>query len=139
MLAAVKQDDVATPMAAVLVMTFACSLGTGVFWHGIPFIAKHTYGFTQTRNLAMAAAMGAIYTLGAFTAGRLTRRVERRVSPRGLLATCVAALAAVSRGPILASGEWALWLAGIAGSYVSSVLWPVIESYVTAGRHGPAM
>ncbi len=139
MLAAVKQEDHSTPLGAVLVMTFACSLGTGVFWHGIPFIAKHTYGFTQTRNLVMAAAMGGIYTLGAFTAGRLTRRVERLMSPRGVLAASIAALVAVSAGPILASGEWALWVAGIAGSYVSSVMWPLIESYLAAGRHGPEM
>ena len=139
MLAAVKHKNDATPLGAVLVMTFACSLGTGVFWHGVPFIAKHTYGFAQARNLLLAAAMGGIYTFGAFTAGRLTRLVEHRLTPRTVLAACVTTLAAVSLGPILARGQWALWLAGIVGSYVSSVLWPVIESYVSAGRHGPAM
>src|SRR5262249_29085780 len=113
MLAAVKQDELSTPIASVLAMTFACSLGSAVFWHGIPFIAKQSYGFTQVRTLAMAAAMGGTYTLGAFTAGRVTRLFERRLSPRGVLGACVGVLAMVSLGPAFVDGQWALWVAGI--------------------------
>lgn len=123
----------------MLGVTFVCSLGTGVFWHGIPFIAKHTYDFSQVRNLLLAGAMGAIYTLGAFTAGALTRRLERRLSPRDVLGAAIAVLSLVCLAPILVRGEWALWLAALVGTYVTSIIWPVIESYVTAGRHGASM
>jgi hypothetical protein len=128
-----------TPLGAVLGLTFLCSLGTGVFWHGVPFIAKHTYDFSQTRNLILAAAMGGIYTLGAFTAGRVTRLVERWLTPRSVLAACVGILVLVCLGPITAAGEWALWLAALVGTWVSAIIWPVIESYLTAGRHGAQM
>ncbi|MHC4219434.1 MAG: hypothetical protein ACYSU7_13390 [Planctomycetota bacterium] len=132
-------DERATPLGAVLGLTFLCSLGTGVFWHGVPFIAKHTYEFSQTRNLLLAAAMGGIYTFGAFTAGRLARTVGRWLSPRSVLASCLAILAVVCVGPVTMEGEWALWLAALVGTWVTSVIWPIIESYLTAGRHGAQM
>ena len=80
-----KQDPETTPLAAVLALTFVCSMGTGVFWHAVPFIAKHTYDFAQARNLLLSLAMGGVYTIGAFTAGRLTRWIEHRLSARGVL------------------------------------------------------
>jgi hypothetical protein len=134
------RDDRVTPLGAVLGLTFLCSLGTGVFWHGVPFIAKHTYEFSQTRNLLLAAAMGGVYTIGAFTAGRLTRLVERWLTPRGVLAACITVLALVCLGPIITDDqEWALWLAALMGTWVTAIIWPVIESYLTAGRHGAQM
>lgn len=139
MLSPVPQPDRATPLPAVLAVTFLCSLGTGVFWHGVPFIAKHTYDFSQARNLLLSSAMGAVYTLGAFTAGRVARRVEHRLSTRDVLGGSIGVLALVSLMPVLVSGEWALWFTGLAGTYVTSLVWPIIESYVTAGRHGPRM
>ena len=129
----------ATPLAGVLILTGLCSLGTGVFWHGIPFIAKHSYQFGQTRTLVLYAAMGVIYATGAFTAGRLTRRLERWVSPRGVLVAVIGTQAVVCVCPIAFEGEWALWLAAGAGTFFASIIWPVIESYLTAGRHGPSM
>ncbi|MHC4413833.1 MAG: MFS transporter [Planctomycetota bacterium] len=128
-----------TSLPAVLALTFLCSLGTGVFWHGVPFIAKHTYGFGQTRNLVLYAVMGAIYTLGAFGAGPMTRRLERWVTTRGILAVTVSVQALLCLGPVVFRGQWALWLAVIGVTFLSSIIWPVIESYLTAGRHGPSM
>ena len=133
------RDQDATPLGAVLALTFVCSIGTGIFWHGIPFIAKHTYDFPQTRNLLLAFAMGGVYTLGAFTAGLVTRRIEHHLSPRGVLAVSVTTLSLVCLGPLVVRGEWALWVAALVATYVTSLIWPVIESYVTAGRHGAAM
>ncbi len=134
-----KQDSESTPLAAVLALTFVCSMGTGVFWHGVPFIAKHTYDFPQTRNLLLSLAMGGVYTIGAFTAGGMTRWIENRLSARGVLAVCVTTLSLVCLAPLLVPDEWALWLAALVGTYVTSLIWPVIESYVTAGRHGGSM
>ena len=136
---AVKRDSQVTPLAAVLALTFVCSLATGVFWHGVPFIAKHSYGFPQTKNLLLACAMGAVYTLGAFTAGRLTRYVEHTLSARGVLAVSITALSVVCLAPVAVPAEWALWVAALVGTYLTSLLWPVIESYLTAGRHGESM
>ena len=51
--------------------------------------------------------------IGAFTAGRMTRLVERWLTPRGVLAACVGVLGLVCLGPITAAGQWALWLAAL--------------------------
>jgi hypothetical protein len=135
----VANEPGATPLGAVLGLTFLCSLGTGVFWHGVPFIAEQTYGFSQPRTLLLAATMGGIYTVGAFTAGGLTRLVERWLSPRGVLGWCVTVLGVVCLAPIAVNGAWALWVAALVGTWVTAIIWPIVESYVTAGRHGPEM
>ncbi len=132
-------DPSPTPLGAVLALTALCSLGTGVFWNGMAFIAKHAYDFTQTRNLLLYAMMGGIYTIGAFRAGAITRWVERWLRPRDVLVVIVGVQAVVCLGPIAFQGQWALWLAVAGVTFLSSILWPIIESYLTAGRHGASM
>ena len=132
-------DHVPAPLPAVLVLTALSSLGTGVFWHGLPFIAWHRYGFTQTANLGLYAIMGLVYMIGAFQAGRLTRWAERWLTPRGTLAVVVAAQALVCTVPIAFGGCWAFWVTALLGTFLWSIVWPIMESYVTAGRHGPQM
>ncbi len=131
--------DRTTSLGTVLAVTALCSLGTGVFWHGVPFIAKHTYEFSQTRNLVLYAAMGVVYTIGAFRAGALTRWVEHWLSPRGVLEAAVGIQGIFCLLPVLFQGQWALWAAAVGGTFLASILWPVVESYLTAGRHGPSM
>jgi hypothetical protein len=128
-----------TPLGAVLGLTFLGSLATGVFWHAVPFIAKHAYDFSQTRNLILAAAMGGTYTVAAFTAGRATRLLGRRLTPRGVIASCLGVLGLVCLAPITVDREWGLWFAALVGTWMTAVIWPLIESYVTAGRHGAQM
>jgi hypothetical protein len=83
--------------------------------------------------------MGAVYTSGAFTAGRLTRACRRWLSPRALLGALLGVQAVLCIGPVVFDGPWALWAAAAGASLASSIQWPLIESYVTAGRHGPEM
>jgi MFS family permease len=132
-------NRLATSLPWVLGVTFLASLGTGVFWHGLAFIAKHAYGFDQTRNLVLFGVMGAIYTVGAFQAGRIDALTARRLSARGLLAWAFSLQGLVCLLPIAAPGEWTLWVTAAVVSLLSSVVWPIVESYVTSGRHGPAM
>lgn len=127
------------PLGAVLAVTFLASLGTGVFWNAIGFVAKHAYGFSQQRTLVLYLVMGAVYTIGAARAGPVTRWCERWISPRGLLAVVIAAQGVLCAGPIVFEGAWALWVTIIGVSYASSLVWPLMESYVVAGRHGPDM
>ncbi len=128
-----------TPLGAVLVVTFLASLGTGVFWNGLSFIAKHAYGFDQVRNLILYALLGAVYALGAFFSAWIARRLQRFVQTRGLLVWTLVIQAAACVLPIAWSGEWALWIAATAVTIASSLMWPIVESYLTAGRHGPSM
>lgn len=128
-----------TPLRWVLISVFFCSLGTGVFWNAISFIAKHAYGFSQTRTLMLYLVMGVIYTVGAYRAGAITRRVEHVMRPRTMLAIVITIQAALCVGPVLSGSEVLFWVVVCCVSLASSFIWPTLESYVTAGRHGPEM
>ena len=128
-----------TPLRWVLMLTFIASLGTGVFWHGLSFIAAHTYRFEQGRNFALYALMGALYAVGALGAGRAIRLTAKHLSPRGVLACCIGIEAAVCMLPVVWTGEWTLWVSGSVVTFLSAIHWPIVESYISAGRHGPAM
>jgi hypothetical protein len=51
----------------------------------------------------------------------------------------VGVLGVICLAPIAVDRGWALWLSALVGTWVTAIIWPVIESYVTAGRHGAAM
>jgi hypothetical protein len=128
-----------TPLWSVLTLTFLASLGTGVFWNAIAFIAKHAYDFSQERTLVLYLVMGGTYMAGAAMAGRITRACSRWMFPRTLLFVVVFVQMLLCLLPIATDDEWALWVAVTGVSVMSSIIWPVTESYLTSGRHGRAM
>jgi hypothetical protein len=132
-------DDGATPLWAVLTLTALASFGTSVFWMGIPFIAKHAYGFSQEKNFLLAAVMGAIYAAGAIRSGAVVRALTRWISPRTVLALLILFQGTLCMGPVTFEAELVLWLVGVLVSITSAILWPLVESYLTSGRHGDAM
>jgi hypothetical protein len=80
--------------------------------------------------------MGAVYALGARLVGRLTHGR----APRRLLSATLAIWTGASALPLLAPGSVAaLWTAALAGSAAAAAAFPVVESYLTAGRHGAEM
>ncbi len=42
-----------SPLWAVLLLTAFASVGTGVFWNAISFVAKRAYDFSQSRTLVL--------------------------------------------------------------------------------------
>ncbi len=126
-------------MWVVNAITFLASLGTGVLWTGIAFIAKHDYGFDQRQSFLLLTIAGVLYVVAAFGAGPLTRLVVRRASPRAIMAW-VFVLMIVSSLPILIPGKVALlWIAACVNSITAAWLWPIIEASLAAGRHGRAL
>ena len=123
-------------LPAVLTVTFLGSVGSGTFWAGLFFVSARAYGFSAVANLLLAAVMGAIYALVAAGAGRLAHgRAPRQVLSAALLLWTAAALL-----PLLLPGSLvALWAAALVGSAASATTFPVVESYLTAGRHGAEM
>ena len=75
-----------TSLFASLGLTAFASVGTSVIWNGLPFIAKQQYGFSEAKNLALYLLIGLVYVIGALSAGKWTRAVEKHCSPRKLLA-----------------------------------------------------
>ena len=72
-----KPHQPRTPLLAVCAVTFLASIGTGVVWNGISFIAKHDYGFTQSQTLMLYAVMGVTYVAGALPTGAVLRALRR--------------------------------------------------------------
>jgi hypothetical protein len=130
----------AASLAPVLVITFFASISGGAFWTGIFFVTAQHYHFSPVRNLVLGAAMGAIYALGARFTGPLLRRLERAFSPRAILAGSLSAWGAAALLPLLAADvQSVLWVVALVGAGAAALTWPVVESYLGAGRHGAVM
>ena len=133
------QPDRPTPLAAVLALTFAGSLSGGVFWAAIFFVTAGHYGFSPARNLVLAVVMGSIYAAMAAVTGRLVRRVSAS-SPRAVLMAALASWTIAALAPLAQRrSETVIWAAASLGAAASAVVWPIVESYLSAGRHGAKM
>jgi hypothetical protein len=120
-------------------VTFLGSVSGGAFWTATYFVTAVHYGFSPEKNLVLAAVMGAVYAAVARAAGPVLRRFGN-VSPRALLASALAARGAVSLVPLVFPGsEPVLWITALAGAVTSALVWPIVESYLGAGRHGPEL
>jgi hypothetical protein len=129
-------DDRPSPLGAVLTITFLGSVSGGAFWSGLFFVTAEHYRFSPERNLWLAILMGAVYALCARFIGTLLGGVGPRT---GLLAA-LGVWAGAGLAPVLfPHSEAVLWLAAIVGTVGSASTWPIVESYLTAGRHGAAM
>ncbi|HEY4186986.1 MAG TPA: MFS transporter [Polyangia bacterium] len=124
------------PLAAILGTTFFGSVSGGAFWAGLFFVTARHYHFSPTRNLVLAASMGALSSVASWLSGRIAARFP----PRSVVLTAFALWAAVALLPVLfPRSEPALWGAAFVASVTSAIIWPIVESYVSAGRHGPDM
>ena len=129
----------AAPLASILAITFFASISGGAFWTGIFFVTAQHYRFSAARNLVLGAVMGAVYALGARFTGPLLRRLGRRFSPRAILVGSLSTWGLAAIVPLLADAEALLWIVAGLGAAASAITWPVVESFLAAGRHGAAM
>ena len=97
------------------------------------FLARAAWGFSDTQNLALAAALFVPYVPAALLAGPIGRRVGAR---RALLVAnavmIVAGLGLAAQPP-----SWAAWVLAPLYNGLAGFCWPIIEGYVAGGRHGP--
>lgn len=137
--AAIDANLQPTPLWAISAVTFLASMGTGVVWNGISFIAKHDYHFTERKTLALYLVLGVTYIAGAFSTSHVLRRLEHLLSPRAVLGLILGSEAVVCSAPYFVHADWMLWVVACLMSMLGSWQWPIVESYLTAGRHGPRM
>lgn len=135
----VLRSDRPTPLAASITLTVLASAGTAVIWNGLPFIGRREHGFDETTNLVLYLCIGIVYIVGAFSAGRVLPLLERVISPRRVLTIVLLTQTAACGTPLISGGVWTLWVAGCVASGCSAWLWPIVESYLVAGRHGKDM
>jgi hypothetical protein len=128
------------PLGNLLLVTFMASVSGGAFWAGIFFVTAGHYGFSTVRNLVLAGAMGLVYAIGARSTGALSRALRAQLSPRAVLASALGLWGLAALLPLLArQSEPLLWAAALLGAATSAMVWPLMESFLSAGRHGARM
>ncbi|MAI66660.1 MAG: hypothetical protein CMJ26_02135 [Phycisphaerae bacterium] len=112
-----------------------------MIWNGLPFIAKRDYGFSESENLSLYLLIGFVYVTGAMISGRCTRFLLPYISMRAMMGVLLLAVAGVCSLPLFTTNEssWIMWTSGGVAGFCSAWLWPIVESYLVAGRHGPEM
>jgi len=114
----------------LLWITFAASISTVVVTRGIYFFTKSQLTFSQAENLWLALVFGVVYVVGAMLSHRLTVEFgERRL------------LMLLVIGHVVGYGAVAIWktaamivIANMVFAFLAGAMWPVMESYVSAGR-----
>jgi hypothetical protein len=124
-------------LSVVLFVTFLGSVSGGAFWSGLFFVTARHYGFSATRNLVLGSAMGLAYAAFALGAGSLIKRLEGRLSPRSVVLLAFGGQAVAAALPLFfPHAEALLWIVGVLGVAASALAWPIVESFLSAGRHG---
>lgn len=114
----------------LLLLTFLESFATICVERGVYFFARNRLGFPDAANLALALVFGAGYVIGAISSQRMSSRLSEKKLLVGVLAGQLvvhAALAACYAPAALFVGVAAIGL-------LNGLKWPVIESYISAGR-----
>lgn len=131
----------AEPMVAfwaLACITWINSLGSGMLWSGVPFITQGKYGFIERENLLLALGEAAIYVGSAFASGPLLRAFQRRGGTARSWLACIFALQ-IAGSLLTFMGPGGLVAAACVLSAVGALLWPVMESFLSSGRHGHDM
>src|SRR3954468_13606812 len=117
-------------LVALFLLTFLESIAGTLLQRGVYFYTHENLGFTQNQNLGVAFGFGATYVIGAYTSHGLSKRFgERR-----LLLGCIWALLAIHSLLALFPAAWFFVLGVFGTAIVQGLKWPVVESYVSAGR-----
>jgi MFS family permease len=114
----------------VLVLSALESFATVLIERGIYFYAHDRFAFSEGENLFLALGFGAAYVVGALGSHRLSRRVGERPQLVGVLLAQLAVHAGLAARPVAT-----VVVAGtVVLGFLNGLKWPVIESYVAAGR-----
>jgi hypothetical protein len=132
-------DPDATPILPLFILTFLFSVVTAVMWSGLGFVANSAYAFPEWKTSLLFVVNGGVYAIAAFGCGRFLRAIANLSTPRGILLIVLLAQAAAAPLMGIFSGTWAIWTVSIIFSLCSAVLWSMVESYMSAGRHGHSM
>ncbi len=117
-------------IVVLFVFTFLESIAATLIQRGIYFYTHENLGFSQSQNLWIAFGFGVTYVGGAFASHGLSKRFgEKRV-----LVGCVVALLGLHSVLALVPAAWLLVASVFGTAVVQGVKWPVVESYVSAGR-----
>lgn len=117
-------------LSLLLWMTFIESLATILVERGVYFFTQSQLGFSDPENLWLALAWGAAYAVG----GLVSHRVSVRLKERPLLAATLVGQLFLNLLLAARPTRLMVYVAFAALAWVNGLKWPVIESYVSAGR-----
>jgi len=117
-------------LSRLLVITFVESLATTLIERGVYFYSHDRLGFTDGENLGLALGFGAAYALGALASHGIAQRATEK---RLLVATLIAQFAGFTTLFFSAGATMLVAMNTVLGC-INGLKWPVIESYVSAGR-----
>jgi hypothetical protein len=118
--------------ARFLLITFIESFGTICVERGVYFFAKERLGFTDAMNLGVAFGFGVAYVFGAL----ISHALATRFGEKRLLVACTAAQFVVHAAMAAFIAPWPITIGTALLGVLYGMKWPIIESYVSAGRSG---
>ena len=114
----------------LILICFVEAFATTCVQRGMYFYAQEALAFSKAMNLWLALTFGATYVAGAL----LSHRLAERAGERRLLMLAVAGQVVVYAGLAARAGAGAIFAGAGALGLVNGLKWPVVESYVGAGR-----
>jgi MFS family permease len=117
-------------LVALFVLTFVESIAATLIQRGLYFYTHEQLGFTQSHNLWLAFGFGVTYIAGAM----VSHGANKRLGERGLLLVCLAGLLLLHAAMAVWAQPLMLVTAVFGTAFVQGLKWPVVESYVSAGR-----
>ena len=119
-----------TTLRRLLLISFIESFATILVERAVYFFCKYELAFSDRENLWVALAFGAVYVVGAMA----SHAVARRAGERRLLLWMLAAQAAVHALMTVRPSAGLIFAGAVMLGGLNGLKWPVIESYVSAGR-----
>ncbi|MGZ6292680.1 MAG: hypothetical protein ACXWMK_10880, partial [Syntrophales bacterium] len=113
----------------LIVFSSIASFATALVQRGVFFYTREALAFGETQNLLLALGMGIVYVVGAFPSHRVSERFGERRVLLGLLIIQTGVLVAISQRP----QGWLLAVGSPGFSCLNGMMWPIVESYVSAG------
>lgn len=120
---------------AILWLSFIESFGTILLERGVYFYTHERFGFDATDNLWLALAFGLLYAAGAASSHHFTARCGEKTALCGAMLTLLVLHAVLAVWPTPRSLVASFAVIGFA----HGLKWPIIESYVGAGRTADEM
>lgn len=125
-------------LTPLLFMVFLQSAAAGAAEHAIFFYTQEVHGFSVMQNLLLALIFGISYVAGAIKSHNIIESIARRTAglsgERTLLLFLILGHIAVYTVLTLYASPWAMWLLWPVLGWMGGTHWPIVESYIVAGR-----
>lgn len=115
---------------ALLILSFLGSMSSIFASRGVYFFTFREFSFSQAENLFLALGSGIAYVAGALPSHRLAIRFGDRRMMFLVIALQIISLMAMFLWPTVAG----IVLGTIVFQFFNATMWPIVESYVSAGR-----